>query len=1757
VTDALLIVLTQRFGVELDEDSDGGRILGALTPNPPLGAEDLSGEADLAPLTLVPTPHGVTVRAAGDADPLVLALPAGSHHFEIVPPTGGTPAQVKVTLLALTVPAPFLRPAEVTADGTLAEAPGQVELHLPDLLVVVTASTSPPASARLAPATNAASALELTMAPSAALIGPGTVAGFSFQAAALDLDAPGGAQITVPDVTVYVAPPGIPALAVQGGGNNITWPLGSGQGPSGDFSLTAVGGAAGEGARPRFLENVAARMVLDRGSVTLLECSGDIDVAKEVSLRVGQLGDSPSTLHYRLAVALDQGWRVSLTLTADGGAGHLWRTERPDGVARDLPRDTLGAYAVFAPLLAPDLPAGSGYVDLAIEAGAAAGLAASGAVTTKAVTLYGAELVIDDPTAGSPAAFLLLDLETELELEAELGGVPLVSTQRPVKVRHRAIGLRLDFGPDGGAPQLHPVFDRAKGFTVDLADPGLLTVPEPLGDIIQPQGARMARENPLTIELDLGLKADLGIVTIDRSTVRIPLDPVGPPTISALGAHVDVPAGVSGGGYLKLLQGGGLEGSLDASLVPVGVRVAAGLKIDSKDGVRVVVATLEVDLPVPIPLGASGLGLYGFAGLLGVNAARDQAPGTSALDWYLGPAHADATTLDAWTGAPDHWALGLGAVIGTVEGGFLMNAEGMVVIELPGPQLLLVMKANILMPRLPTRGGAATGVLLAVIDVNPHSITIGVVAEYDARPLIELKVPAEAFFNVDQPSDWHLDVGGLPPEQPASVKFLSEFRADGYLMIHGNGIPNFPPYPLGGFSVAAGVHAALTWGPEPIGLYLRISAGADVGISFKPMLIAGSIALRGELHLFVVSIEASADATVLITPNDFYVSAQVCGKVDFFFFDVSGCVSLELGHKPSSLPPPDPLVRSLSLHNRSRPVLHGAASDGPVDGSLGDAVPVGEAGAMPVVPIDAIPVLQLEMRPVVDSECKFLGGAVASQLQPGLWLRRGERFYRYTMKSVELSATQANGAPLPSPVDAGDTPTVWWDRYGKPTAGDDNDVQLALLSWTPDPTPAAAERTTSLDTRISDRWGNLCAEAAPPAPLMWCFHRAPEGPSSSGWAVTSTALPDDPGTRRSSAAAATLTVTEPWRTGDPLADALASVRAAYVFGNAAILDREDLTGGHLLVAPRTGVQLTPAVPGDDFEKLFEKVVLAQTDDLLGDAVRFHAGGLTRVRLLLFGNGRLLPGTLVLRTLADDGQKTAGDVDVIGGGIAQPVPNEASLPPEWRDPSSPWQPLLAAAEAAWLRFKQTSPESLDLALVDTSLPDGTTQIELGLRADAAITETSWGMLLFEGWTTAEETRSAWDSESRQQQIDVVNGFLGADDAKRALLVPDAIYTVTVGYDVDVADADDKGNPQTAGAVSSTGQQQSFRFQTSAAPPARLDPWVLATAPEASEQFVFHGEPLRVVFASGAVRRLFNAYGPDVDLYAVARAASGDHPAPAPAFANTADTPALVLLPFTAALSAAAGSQPCLSGSLSSHERITLELPLDRLTDYVLDIQVGQSTTPPLYPLFRQSFTTSRYESLGALAATVQQAMAQPGHRRVADADPVVGLATAPGSVPLQVADVVFEQALQAVGWGEYGRPSDPRVTLIWRDPPAAGQHYAPVAVLIETPEPLWRARDVPMEVSDAVGTRRFALQARPWLSVVETPVAGSVVSRLVHTTDGARTLVILMPSIAQTGGALALAASRAHHELLEGDNAVETVRLGQLAVPIGAPWEAGQ
>jgi hypothetical protein len=1738
MTETLLDVLNRRFTADIDPDSDAGQILGCLNPEPPFDDSKLTGKAKVASLTFAPTAGGISVRAAKAQDALVFTVPEGPFNFTI----DATPAPVvHVELVGLDVPLPFLRAAQLVGDA-LQLLPGEkVQLHFPALELVVPSATAP----HLAPTHAQGGGVDVTMTPPFVLVGPDTVLGFGFEKVNINLDAPSGPQLTLPTVEIYIAPPGVPALGGHGGGGDITIGLGSG-GVSGDFDFQLNRGAAAT--RPSWLSQVAGHLRLNNNSVTLLALHDQIDMQSAIEQHLGgALNDpGPEKIDVDLSLVLDNGWQATLALSGTGGRNYLWRTQSANG--GNVLRDTLGAYAVFGPLLAPNLPdpGSSGYVDLALTAGLAGLITAAKVARTQAVTLYGGQLVVHQP-AGQPAeGFLFFDLETLLDLDIELGGNPLIKTRRPIAVRHRSIGLRLDLS----ANAIKPVFDPSQGFNLDLSDPGMFEVAPPLSDILQPDGTRMARQNPLILEVDLVLKADLGVVKIDRATVRAPVDGQGDPTLTALGVHLNIPGALEGNGYLKLAGDGGFEGSLDVSVVPLLTRAAAQLVLQHLDsGDTAVLATLDLELPIPIVLGASGLGLYGFLGLFGMHFTRNQAAGESPLKWLI-DAGGDATKIAAWKPEVHQWALGLGAVIGTVEGGFLAHAKGMVVVEVPGPRLLLVMNADILSTR-PDRRGTDMGQFTAVIDIESDSVTIGIILTENLAPLLEVIVPTEIYFNYNDPADWHLDVGGIPPAVPASIKFLSYVRADGYFLISGEDIDNFPPHPLPGFAVAAGVSADLHWGPEEIGLYIRVAVRVDVGISFNPFLVLGQLRLDGELHLFIVSIGVSAQADTKITRDSFWIRADVCGEVDFFFFSVKGCVSLQLGTEPD-LPPAPPLLRAVSLHSRSPALLPGTGTDRPIDGSLGEAALLDKNGQpaapLPVVPIDAIPGLQFEMAPYLDPSCQPLGNtSLESKLPANDWARRGERFYRYTLKSVTVTSSDPNG-----PFDAGETPVSWWDRHSKQSLGDDNDVQLALLTWSVDPTAAAAERSVQLDERVKRRWGTICTPVARPASLLWVWRPAPLGPAANGWTIHGTAWPDDPGAYRSTPPDDRLLVIEPWRSNNTLADGLSRVNPAFVYGQPPnFTDR-------VLVAPNTGKIIRPAVDSPRVAALLGALRPAAVDGLV-DAIRF-GDGLSDIQALIFVRRDLLDtGVLHLRAL-NAGGESVGPGLRIDPASARVVNALKDLPPRWQDPAGPWLALVEPVVTTWFQSYRDRAhfESFVLVLVETTLPDSTVWVEIGLETDVGIAPPHWGSLIIEAGTGAEILRSKFDEQSRQEQVKQVNGALGADDGKRALLRPKATYTVTVTYDVETADADDSGKPKPTG--KSEQGEQSFQFQTDDKPPNRLDPWVLTTDPGSDEGFFFWGDPLRVVFVHGAVRKLFGAYETR-ELSAVVRAASGKHPPAVPGFdpsnvklsqtvTGIQTAPLTVMTPYEASLRTAVAGRDCIDTSQGQdrHEKITLKLKLNPSTNYVLDIVADPPADDGVHPLFRRNFSTSRYESAAALAAAVAGNGVQ--HRRVSNATPLLQCGSGlPTSAPVQVADMDLEAALRAVRWGDLARPSTPRTTVIWLDG-ASGSPPQPIAVLIETPEPLWRWRDTPQGVTDA-GTQRYIMGPTVWLDVIETPDATPLVIRFVSSAGGGRTLVVLAPNA--RGAVLKLALRRTNSPLIEGDKAVETVQLIAASLT-AAPWE---
>ena len=453
---------------------------------------------------------------------------------------------------------------------------------------------------------------------------------------------------------------------------------------------------------------------------------------------------------------------------------------------------------------------------------------------------------------------------------------------------------------------------------------------------------------------------------------------------------------------------------MDLTITPVNVRIAATLavaQISAQNGgpATGIQVSLEVDFPVAIPLADSGLGIYGLVGLFAMNFQRDPSLVTDntvmapALAW-LKATHGDVANPKYWVPKINSWDFGVGALLGTEGTDIIFNMKGMVLLELPGPNLLIMMKANVLFP-MPELQGDAEGTILAVIDLDfaRGTMTIGLAIDFVVQPLIEINIPIEAFFDFNDTSDWHLYLGQYSNQVQAKV--LLVFDASGYVMLSGNGIPAHNNLPaVTGFSIAAGLLVSFKWGVDPV--YAELAAGFDAVIGFSPFRMAGKMNVRGTLHLFIVDISAWADLDVDVGEDQNHnklsnISGDICGKVDFLFFSVSGCVHFTLSATTVPIPDPPDLVKSLKLISRSPALVIGTGVDKPIDSSLADAVE-GDSGApqsgVPVVPIDIVPVLMMVVPPLQDPSLTFNGQAIGGtpQAPSDGFVQRGDVSYEYT-----------------------------------------------------------------------------------------------------------------------------------------------------------------------------------------------------------------------------------------------------------------------------------------------------------------------------------------------------------------------------------------------------------------------------------------------------------------------------------------------------------------------------------------------------------------------------------------------------------------------------------------------------------------------------------------------------------------------------------------------------------------------------------------
>ena len=421
--------------------------------------------------------------------------------------------------------------------------------------------------------------------------------------------------------------------------------------------------------------------------------------------------------------------------------------------------------------------------------------------------------------------------------------------------------------------------------------------------------------------------------------------------LGGIGIDTTIAGVISLKGDLEL-KGSGFTGTLDLTIVPLKLRIQAALAVQSSPFSAWYV-DLKVDLPVGIPLGPTGLAIYGLEGLFAYNYAPNRLPtenwyrGTpanfndKAVGWYSKAPHNDVRDPNTkWRPEQGSFAFGIGATLGTVvDDGQAVAVQVLMIIAVPGPVVIIEGAANVLSGREDLDHAAFMAVLVidAENDIFELGIDIDMKLPKPGGEIVEISGSVNAHFDGHHPDRWHLYIGQQPRPLRLGASILQLFRADTYFMIDNDSLR---------FGAWVGYDASWDFGPVSAAVSAYIEG--DTLVSWRPQQVAGSLHLHGGLALsiFGFGFNLSADALFGVNvPNPFYVKARVAIHLGLPWplpdIDASITLSWEHGTAPTAVNP----LQQVALQH---PLI---ATNLPASTAEVGAPPV------PVVPVDWRPTI--------------------------------------------------------------------------------------------------------------------------------------------------------------------------------------------------------------------------------------------------------------------------------------------------------------------------------------------------------------------------------------------------------------------------------------------------------------------------------------------------------------------------------------------------------------------------------------------------------------------------------------------------------------------------------------------------------------------------------------------------------------------------------------------------------------------------------
>ena len=505
-------------------------------------------------------------------------------------------------------------------------------------------------------------------------------------------------------------------------------------------------------------------------------------------------------------------------------------------------------------------------------------------------------------------------------------------------------------------------------------------------------------------------------------------------SLDGVGVELDIPDVLHFKGEVSYRELPGdihrFDGDITLDLVSLDMRIDAQLVIGTAgtgaDRFSFMAIYLGLELPAGIPLGATGLALYGMAGLFALEMEPDKLPeeawfenDDASAGWYRRPTEGVSDLSTKWRPAEGSLALGAGVTLGTLsDNGYTFSGKLLLVIVFPGPVLLIEGRANLLKERAKL-GEEAMFRALAVLDGREGTFLLNVAAQYkygSNAELIDIRANADAFFDFSDADAWHLYLGeNEPRERRIRAEIFQLFEANSYFMLDAHQL-----------AMGAWVGYDKNWKFGPLRVTVEAWIEGNVIVSWKPVYLHGDLWLHGKagLKVFGFGLTLGVDAQFAADVFDpFHLLASFTVKIGLPWplSDIKKTIELEWGPEGDvpALPMPLkeiaiehfkttaswPLLRGRVLTPNWDPDGDGFVNEGAVTASdlaaLETALP---PGGTPVVPLDCRPHITfgraVHDKPLVGTNVNFVEPPRERIGDPAK--NEGPLEVEYALRSLEL-----------------------------------------------------------------------------------------------------------------------------------------------------------------------------------------------------------------------------------------------------------------------------------------------------------------------------------------------------------------------------------------------------------------------------------------------------------------------------------------------------------------------------------------------------------------------------------------------------------------------------------------------------------------------------------------------------------------------------------------------------------------------------------